>query len=75
MSDEAAFLNAILANPEDDAPRLVYADWLEERGDPATEPREPPADAGPDIVRPFRSDPFAGANANEFRSRNRAKSA
>lgn len=33
MSDEAAFLNAILANPEDDAPRLVYADWLEERGD------------------------------------------
>ena len=37
MSDEAAFLNAILANPEDDAPRLVYADWLDERGDPASE--------------------------------------
>jgi uncharacterized protein (TIGR02996 family) len=33
MSDEAAFLNAILANPADDAPRLVYADWLDERGD------------------------------------------
>ena len=33
MSDEAAFLQAILANPEDDAPRLVYADWLDERDD------------------------------------------
>jgi uncharacterized protein (TIGR02996 family) len=33
MSDEHAFLNAILANPKDDAPRLVYADWLDERGD------------------------------------------
>jgi len=29
-----AFLEAILAAPEQDAPRLVYADWLEERGDP-----------------------------------------
>src|SRR5688572_21891418 len=25
---------AVLANPDDDAPRLVYADWLTERGDP-----------------------------------------
>jgi uncharacterized protein (TIGR02996 family) len=33
MSDDA-FLRAILACPEDDAPRLIYADWLEERGDP-----------------------------------------
>src|SRR5215472_4772822 len=37
MSDEAAFLNAILANPEDNAPRLVYADWLEEQGDLAAD--------------------------------------
>jgi uncharacterized protein (TIGR02996 family) len=28
-------LAAIRAAPEDDAPRLVYADWLEEHGDPA----------------------------------------
>src|SRR5262249_52776821 len=34
LNDEADFLGAILAHPEDDAPRLVYADWLEERGDP-----------------------------------------
>src|SRR5262249_34394250 len=28
------FLSDILAHPEDDAPRLVYADWLEENGQP-----------------------------------------
>jgi uncharacterized protein (TIGR02996 family) len=33
VHDEAAFLRAIANAPEDDAPRLVYADWLEERGD------------------------------------------
>ncbi|HEV3145352.1 MAG TPA: TIGR02996 domain-containing protein [Gemmataceae bacterium] len=32
MNDEA-FLETIRQNPEDDAPRLVYADWLEEQGD------------------------------------------
>lgn len=29
----SALLAAILANPGDDTPRLVYADWLEEAGD------------------------------------------
>ncbi|HVK14065.1 MAG TPA: TIGR02996 domain-containing protein [Gemmataceae bacterium] len=33
MNDEAAFMAMILANPDDDAPRLVFADWLDERGD------------------------------------------
>jgi uncharacterized protein (TIGR02996 family) len=28
-----AFLQEILARPDDDAPRLIYADWLEEQGD------------------------------------------
>jgi uncharacterized protein (TIGR02996 family) len=32
--DEVALYRAVLANPGDDAPRLVYADWLDERGDP-----------------------------------------
>jgi uncharacterized protein (TIGR02996 family) len=32
MSDEPAFLAAIQAAPADDAPRLVYADWLDEQG-------------------------------------------
>ncbi len=33
MSDRAALLAAILAAPDDDAPRLVYADWLDEQGE------------------------------------------
>jgi uncharacterized protein (TIGR02996 family) len=36
MSEEA-FLGAILAEPGNDLPRLIYADWLEERGDPRAE--------------------------------------
>ena len=35
--DPAALLEAILAAPDDDAPRLVYADVLQERGDPRGE--------------------------------------
>jgi uncharacterized protein (TIGR02996 family) len=31
---EQAFLQAIIENPDDDAPRLIFADWLDERGDP-----------------------------------------
>lgn len=31
---DAAFLQAIIEHPDDDGARLVYADWLEERGDP-----------------------------------------
>src|SRR5687767_11671931 len=34
MSDRDAFLAAIRAAPADDAPRLVYADWLDEHGQP-----------------------------------------
>jgi uncharacterized protein (TIGR02996 family) len=34
MSSEAAFLRAIRDDPDDDTPRLVFADWLEEHGDP-----------------------------------------
>ncbi|MGI9473901.1 MAG: TIGR02996 domain-containing protein [Rubripirellula sp.] len=31
------FLEEVLASPEDDAPRLIYADYLEEQGDPRGE--------------------------------------
>jgi uncharacterized protein (TIGR02996 family) len=34
MTHDEAFLQAIRENPEDDGPRLVYADWLEEQGRP-----------------------------------------
>src|SRR5262245_44988838 len=37
MTDEAAFLAAIRATPEDDTVLLVYADWVEERDDPRAE--------------------------------------
>src|SRR5262245_35180079 len=33
MSMQAAFLADIAANVEDDGPRLVYADWLDDHGD------------------------------------------
>jgi uncharacterized protein (TIGR02996 family) len=31
--EAAPFLRAVLADPDDDAPRLIYADWLDENGD------------------------------------------
>ena len=34
MSDREAFVAAVAAAPEDDLPRLVFADWLDENGDP-----------------------------------------
>jgi uncharacterized protein (TIGR02996 family) len=34
MTDGVALLRAILTNPEEDMPRLVLADWLEENGCP-----------------------------------------
>jgi uncharacterized protein (TIGR02996 family) len=34
VSDDLAFIRGLLANPEDNSLRLVYADWLEDRGDP-----------------------------------------
>ena len=37
LEREALFLQAIADAPDDDAPRLIFADWLEERGDPRCE--------------------------------------
>jgi uncharacterized protein (TIGR02996 family) len=37
--EERCFIDAILANPDDDTPRLVYADWLDEREGDVTCPR------------------------------------
>ncbi|HEX3152457.1 MAG TPA: TIGR02996 domain-containing protein [Gemmataceae bacterium] len=34
---EAAFLERICAEPENDGPRLIFADWLDERNDPRGE--------------------------------------
>jgi carbon storage regulator CsrA len=35
--EELAFLQAVLNEPDDEAIRLIFADWLEERGDPRGE--------------------------------------
>jgi uncharacterized protein (TIGR02996 family) len=34
MTDEAVFLSALRERPDDETARLVYADWLEENGQP-----------------------------------------
>jgi uncharacterized protein (TIGR02996 family) len=34
MTEHNAFLRAIAASPDENAPRLVFADWLEEQGEP-----------------------------------------
>jgi uncharacterized protein (TIGR02996 family) len=39
MTPEDAFLEDIRENPEDDAVRLIYADWLEDRGGPSDSDR------------------------------------
>jgi uncharacterized protein (TIGR02996 family) len=33
MSDRAALLAAVVARPDDDTPRLVLADWLDDHGE------------------------------------------
>ena len=33
-TDDAALWRAVVATPHDDAPRLIYADWLDEHGQP-----------------------------------------
>src|SRR5688500_12497737 len=33
MTTEQAFMAEIMARPDEDGPRLVFADWLQEKGD------------------------------------------
>src|SRR4051794_12735191 len=35
--DESGFLQALFEDPADDTSRLIFADWLDERGDPRGE--------------------------------------
>ncbi|MGL6072590.1 MAG: TIGR02996 domain-containing protein [Fimbriiglobus sp.] len=39
MIQDAGFLEAIFARPHDDAPRLLWADWLDESDDPVEQAR------------------------------------
>ncbi|WP_171471338.1 TIGR02996 domain-containing protein [Frigoriglobus tundricola] len=40
--DEQALLAAVIAHPDEDTPRLMYADWLDENADalPTRDPKE-----------------------------------
>jgi uncharacterized protein (TIGR02996 family) len=51
-SDHEPFLNAIEADPLDPAPRLVYADWLDDRGLPDEADRQRVAAKIPVVVYP-----------------------
>jgi uncharacterized protein (TIGR02996 family) len=59
---ESELVADVIAAPDDDAPRLVYADWLQERGDPRGElialqcelVRADAADEPPGRTRPLR---------------------
>ena len=37
MTPDEAFMQAIIESPDDDSLRLIYADYLDERGDPRGE--------------------------------------
>jgi len=40
MTDEEfGFIRAVVEDPDNDTPRLLYADWLDEQGDPAASAR------------------------------------
>lgn len=38
-TEETAFIQAVLADPNNDSPRLLYADWLDEQADAAASAR------------------------------------
>jgi uncharacterized protein (TIGR02996 family) len=50
MTEDEAFIRAVVDSPGDDTPRLVYADWLDDRADP----RGPYLRAELEWARPWR---------------------
>src|SRR4051794_28526898 len=51
MNEEAGFIAALLAGPDDRTTLLVYADWLDERADPRAEYLRLLAAEAPDVSR------------------------
>ena len=51
MDEEHALLAAIVANPDEDTPRLVYADWLDEHAESLPEARRASARAKAEYIR------------------------
>ncbi len=54
MNDQAAFLRSICIDPADDAPRLIFSDWLEGRAADV----ECPTCSGEKYVDPFHGGPY-----------------
>src|SRR3954468_6061525 len=71
MTDGDALYRAILDQPDDDAPRLVWADWLDEHGDPdrAAVVRLPWGGGGPDPGAPRRGAVWEGWSRLPVKSR------
>ncbi len=57
-AEEAGFWNAIAEAPQDELPRLVFADWLEERNHPRRDQEKA------DVIKPL-SGPFPISEAWE----------
>ena len=55
MDDRRALMAAILANPDEDTPRLALADWLQEHGDEHGHGDDGRQRRGPADARPMRS--------------------
>jgi uncharacterized protein (TIGR02996 family) len=60
MSDESHFIAAMAADPDDDTPRLVFADWLQENG------QQDRAEFIRLQCRPDRDDPGVSRRAEEL---------
>lgn len=63
MSHREAFLRALEANEEDVTTRLVYADWLEERGETEEAERQRAWPAAKDWLRKLCDEPDDNADA------------
>src|SRR5262245_35102105 len=64
MKDLKAWMTAICAEPDEDTPRLAFADWLEENGRPERAEGIRSRVAGPALRRGGRSDgPVRAAGA------------
>jgi uncharacterized protein (TIGR02996 family) len=70
MTDEPALLAAIAARPDDDTPRLVYADWLDDHG--AAE-RAEFIRVQCVLARDHEDDPAAAERADELENQHRIR--
>jgi uncharacterized protein (TIGR02996 family) len=71
MTEEDAFFQAMLEAPDDDAPRLIFTDWLQERGDTRGDfirKHNDLSQTGPDEVRRRHEENWFGPLLKEIHS-------